>query len=169
MAGARFCSQCGQPLDAPAAPFCPRCGAAATASAVPPATPGLTPLPMRIGGTSAQRLLLFAAIAVVIVAAVGAVIALALSGPGGFSGIRVLAPTNGCWSGAISGPGSMSSVDGCGPKDYPLSCGGAAIVSLIKNDAGSWILTAEIVSNGRVVQESSTSTPYGGVSVVGNC
>ena len=156
---ARVCPACGQTVDAEQS-VCPRCGAAVAAR--PSVRTG-------VRSTPGQHVLLYAAVAVIVIAAVGAGLAFFLTAPAGFSGIRVLAPAGSCWNGAVGASGSMTSVHGCGSQDLPLACGGYVSGSVQKDDTSSWTLTVQILSHGIVVQQSSTSDPYGGVSVTGRC
>lgn len=70
------------------------------------------------------------------------------------------------WSGAISGEGTIRSVQGEGTKTFQIQ-GEPVVVSANaqKRDGGSGTLTVQILKNGEVIKESSTDAEYGIASV----
>lgn len=108
--------------------------------------------------------------AVVVVIFIVAGIAYALSqssGPGGLTGFRISG--SGCWSGAFGNLGSTRSIDGCGSRDISFSCDGVLSGVAQKDDDGGWTLSLQVLSNGRVIESSSTSAAYGVASAAGSC
>lgn len=73
---------------------------------------------------------------------------------------------DGKWSGAVSGEGSIRSVEGTGTETFPVK-GDPFVISANaqKMDGGSGTLTIQILKNGEVIKESSTSAEYGVASV----
>jgi hypothetical protein len=73
---------------------------------------------------------------------------------------------DGEWSGAVSGEGSIRSVQGEGTKTFQIK-GEPFVVSANaqKRDGGSGTLTVQILKNGEVIKESSTDAEYGIASV----
>lgn len=69
---------------------------------------------------------------------------------------------NGDWSGSIGGDGSTRSVDGSGTETFDIE-GTPSIVSANaqKQDDSSGTLTVQILEDGEVVEETSTSAEYG--------
>ena len=112
-------------------------------------------------------------VAVMVLVILGVVVALSIRlgpgglGPGGFTGFRVSG--SGCWSGAFGNFGSSSSIDGCGSREIPMRCDGCLSGVVQKNDDGSWTLTLQVVSNGRLLKSSTTSAQYGLASAADSC
>lgn len=80
-----------------------------------------------------------------------------------FTGFRILAPSDGCWIGSISGGiRSLTNVSGCGSTSFPVGCVGdyGMGASLEKVTPGNWTLTIEAYINGVYREGSSTSGEY---------
>lgn len=69
---------------------------------------------------------------------------------------------DGEWSGSVGSGGSVRSIDGSGTKTITIE-GSPSVISANaqKRDKGSGTLTIQILKNGEVVKESSTSAQYG--------
>lgn len=169
-----YCPKCGRELPGPDAFVCKACGAPVEPARNPAvATPPhfyatAAPLP-RMGGTDTARILQAVVVVMIVLAIVGAALALAFSGPGGFTGFRVSAPAAGCWHGTAGDPGSPANVSACGALEVPAVCGGFLSASLVKDDNATWTLSVLLYVNGQVAQEGSTSDPGGAVSVASAC
>lgn len=169
-----FCAVCDHPLPGPGASVCPNCGTPVSPApnpgiATPPHFYATAAPPPGIAGTGTARILLSLVVIVVILMIVGVALAVTLSGPGGFTGFRILAPAVGCWHGGVGEPANLTTVQGCGSEDLPAACAGFLAASLAKDDNATWTLTVQILVNGHVEQEGSTSLPAGGVSVHASC
>lgn len=70
------------------------------------------------------------------------------------------------WSGTYSSAGNLKSIDGSGTKTFPVK-GDPIIISANaqKRDGGAGTLTVQILKNGTVIKESTTSAEYGLASV----
>jgi hypothetical protein len=78
------------------------------------------------------------------------------------SGYVVKISYDGEWSGTIGGEGSMRSVQGSGTETFEVSGNPSIVVANAqKSDGGSGTLTIQIIKNGEVVKESTTSAQYG--------
>lgn len=169
-----YCAACGRALPGPDAGVCPHCGTLVSPNpgrgvATPPHFYATAAPPPRMKGTGTARILLGLVVVVIVFAVVGVALALTLSGPGGFTGFRVLAPASGCWHGGVGDPNGLTTTQGCGPQAIETACAGFLSASLIKDDNATWTLTVQIFVNGQVVRENSTSAPAGGVSVLAPC
>lgn len=97
--------------------------------------------------------------------ATGAALALAgcMSGP---SSASARMKYDGEWSGAVESAGSTRSVNGTGTETFEFDVvPTVASVTAQKKDGGDGTLTVQILGDGEVLKESSTSDPYGVASV----
>lgn len=83
------------------------------------------------------------------------------------SGVQVKIIYEGSWSGNIATAGASSSYDGTGDETIDVNASSFDIVSAViqKTDSDSSELKVQIIKDGKVVKESSTSAEYGVVSV----
>lgn len=84
------------------------------------------------------------------------------SGDSGGEGYQVRISYDGEWQGALGKEGETRSVDGSGTETFDIE-GDAFVVSANaqKQDSGSGELTVEILKDGEVVAEQSTTAEYG--------
>ncbi len=84
-----------------------------------------------------------------------------------YSGYQVRITYDGSWSGAIGSTDSTTSYDGSGSETIDLGEVSYDIVSAViqKMDGGSGELKVEILKDGEVVKEGSTTADYGVVSI----
>ena len=86
-----------------------------------------------------------------------------------FTGIRVDAPGDKCWSGTVSS-GTLTNVSGCGPRQLPVECRNSGLVLVIdKISPGNWTLTATAFQDGAYRQSDSSSYAYGRVGFYQGC
>lgn len=169
-----YCAACGRALPSPDAGVCNHCGALVSpnpsrALATPPHFYATAAPPPRMKGTGTARILFGVVVILVVFTVVGVALAVNLSGPGGLTGFRILAPATGCWHGGLGDPGNLTTVQGCGAEDVQTACAGFLSASLLKDDNATWTLTVEVLVNGHVAGEESTRDPAGGVSVFAAC
>lgn len=76
--------------------------------------------------------------------------------------------TDGSWSGSVMVGGTSKSIDGSGTKTLTLDGDSFDMVSatIQKKSGSSGDLTVQIIKNGEVKKEESTSAAYGVVSLV---
>lgn len=78
------------------------------------------------------------------------------------SGYVVKISYDGKWSGAVGGDGSTRTVEGSGTKKFPIKGDPFAISgNAQKRDGGAGKLTIQVLNDGKVIKESSTSAEYG--------
>lgn len=79
------------------------------------------------------------------------------------SGYQVRISYDGDWSGSLGAGGSVRSVDGSGTETFDIEEDDPFVVSANaqKQDSGSGELTVQILEDGEVVSEQSTSAEYG--------
>ncbi len=91
-----------------------------------------------------RRALLVVVVAVVVLVAVLGVYVLYLRSPAPdtFTGVRVSAPIDRCWSGTVGSDASTNGihVGGCASQDVPLTCTASMWVNLTKSTPGTWAL-----------------------------
>lgn len=77
-------------------------------------------------------------------------------------GIKVRIIYSGSWQGAVGDLGSITSVEGYGTTDYPLA-GNPQIVSANaqKKDGSSNSLIIQIIQDGNIIKQASTTASYG--------
>ena len=81
-------------------------------------------------------------------------------------GVQVHIIADSEWSGSIGDAGSQSSYDGSGEDTIDLGDGGNIVSAVIqKKTADSSELKVEILKDGKVVKEGSTTAEYGVVTV----
>lgn len=81
-------------------------------------------------------------------------------------GVQVKIITEGSWSGSIGDAGSQSTYDGTGDDTIDLGDAKSIVSAAIqKKDSGSSELKVQILKDGKVLEESSTTGEYGVVSV----
>lgn len=93
---------------------------------------------------------------VVVVAAVAAIIYFR-SPPWDFTGFRVLAPSDKCWSGNVGVPGSIQNVSGCGSRDLRMTCSDFISLYITQQGTANWTLAAIVYLNGSETQRVSTT------------
>lgn len=83
------------------------------------------------------------------------------------SGIQVKITYDGSWSGNVGTAGSISSYDGTGDKTIDVNGSSFDTVSaaIQKQDGSSSELKVQIIKDGKVVKESSTTAEYGVVTI----
>lgn len=83
------------------------------------------------------------------------------------SPLQVRITTEGSWSGALGTTGSTTTYDGTGSKTIDLDGSSYEMVttSIQKQGGGSDELKVEIIKDGKVVKEGSTTAQYGVVSI----
>ena len=139
-----------------------------TAPDVPetPATPAPSPPPSnrpKLGNWIGVAFIVF----VVGILMVTAMFLVGLTGPGGFTGVRVSA--TGCWTGTITTGISTEIVDGCGDRDVAFECDGSVTAIFNKAEGDSSTLSVEIAVSGQNLGSSSTFLPYGVATTSATC
>ncbi len=131
-----------------------------------PAAPAPSPPPSnrpRLGNWIGVALIVFA----VGILLVTAVFLAGLTGPAGFTGVRVSA--TGCWTGTVTSGLSTEVVDGCEDQDIAFVCDGSITAIFNKMEGDSSTLSVEIAVSGQNVASSSTFLPYGVATTSATC
>jgi hypothetical protein len=82
------------------------------------------------------------------------------------SGVQIRISYSGLWSGAYGDTGSMQSIDGTGSKTITLNNPSSVVsTSFQKKDNSGDELKVEILKNGQVLKEGSTTAAYGVVAI----
>jgi len=81
-------------------------------------------------------------------------------------GYQVRIESSGHWEGSYGDVTGHSSIEGYGSKTYDLFSPNAIIAAVIqKSDSGSGTLTVQILKDGKILKQGSTTASYGIVSV----
>lgn len=85
-----------------------------------------------------------------------------------YKGYQVKITYGGSWSGSAGSSDSITSYDGTGSETIDLGevSNGIASATIQKTDSGSDELKVEILKDGKVVKEGSTTAEYGVVTIV---